>query len=59
MNLVVLLSPFQSRTEYAVRAAGGDVGKAAAWIAYMSAGAGGYHWSMGDGGQIRYIEVYC
>jgi MFS family permease len=40
MNLLVLLAPFQSRTTYMIRAAGGDVAKAASWIAYMSGGAG-------------------
>lgn len=39
LNLIVLVSPFQSRNLYVMELAGGDAAKAAAWQSYMSAGA--------------------
>lgn len=39
MNLIVLVSPVQSRLQYVVNAAGGDTKKAAAWMSYWSASA--------------------
>lgn len=40
LNLVVLVAPFQSRTQYILKLAGGDAAKCGAWTAYMSAAAG-------------------